>query len=63
MYSPYQDFAKIIHRTVPPDPFSSANERHPEKSEILDDYIAVTDQCMSDYDLERWKKSSWLWVR
>jgi 4-hydroxyphenylacetate 3-monooxygenase len=32
-----------------------------QKSGILDQCIALTDQCMSDYDLEGWKDSSWVW--
>ena len=28
---------------------------------ILDDCIALAEQCMSEYDLNGWKDSTWLW--
>ena len=32
-----------------------------QKSGILGQCIALTDQCMSDYGLEGWKDSTWVW--
>ena len=34
-----------------------------QKSGILDQCIALSDQCMSDYDLEGWKDSTWVWEK
>jgi 4-hydroxyphenylacetate 3-monooxygenase len=34
-----------------------------KKSGILDQCLALSGQCMSDYDLEGWKDSTWLWEK
>jgi len=30
---------------------------------ILDQWIGLTEQCMTDYSLEGWKDSTWVWVK
>ena len=32
-----------------------------KKSGLLDQCLALTEQCMSDYDLEGWKNPTWMW--
>jgi len=34
-----------------------------KKSGILDQCLALTDQCLSDYSLEGWKDSTWVWEK
>jgi 4-hydroxyphenylacetate 3-monooxygenase len=34
-----------------------------QKSGILAECIALTDQCSSDYSLDGWKDSTWLWEK
>ena len=31
------------------------------KTGVLDQCLALTDQCMADYDLHGWKESTWVW--
>jgi 4-hydroxyphenylacetate 3-monooxygenase len=34
-----------------------------KKNGILDQCVALTDQCMADYSLEGWKVSTWVWEK